>query len=72
MKTPQSSIALAAMVLVASCTVAAAATMPSTQPVTATPHWNNGNKVTYFNKQGKQQNTATHFAQVWGDASLGG
>jgi hypothetical protein len=71
MKTPQSSIALAAMALVASCTVAAAATMLS-HPASMTPHWNNGNKVTFFNKQGKQQDTPTHFAQIWGDASLGG
>jgi len=73
MKT-RSSIALAATVLLAGCSVAAAAGMTSkaSPPVNTTPHWNSEQRVTYFNKQGSERNTPTHFAEIWGDASLGG
>jgi hypothetical protein len=29
-------------------------------------------RVTFFNKQGHVQNAPTHYAQIWGDAALGG
>jgi hypothetical protein len=68
----RSSIALVVMALLASCMVAAAAVVPPKPLVRTTPHWNNGNQIAYFNKQGKQERTPTRFAQIWGDASLGG
>ena len=42
------------------------------QPKSITPRRNEAQNITYFNKQGTEKSKPTHFAELWGDAALGG
>jgi predicted phage tail protein len=65
-----------AVLLAASAASAAVPSMQSLSTQTRAPAMSqsdNGNqRVTFFNKQGHVQNAPTHYAQIWGDAALGG
>jgi hypothetical protein len=77
MKLRTPSLVLAAAVLLAAS--AASAAIPSMQSsgtqarAPAMSQSDNGSqRVTFFNKQGHVQNAPTPYAQIWGDAALGG
>jgi hypothetical protein len=77
MKSRTPSLVLAAAVLLAASAASAAVpNMQSSGTQTRAPAMtqsDNGNqRVTFFNKQGDVQNAPTHYAQIWGDAALGG
>jgi hypothetical protein len=76
MKT-QTLIALTATIFFAGASIASAAGMAQSGVQTsasaiATPNASNGERVAYYNQHGKTQKAPTQFAQIWGDASLGG
>jgi hypothetical protein len=75
MKPRTPSLVLAAAVLLAAS--AASAAVPSMQSSgmqtrTLTQSGNDNQRVTFFNKRGNAQNAPTPYAQIWGDAALGG
>jgi hypothetical protein len=68
------SLALAVAVLLTAS--AASAAVPGVQSSgTQVPTMNNRNsaqRAIFFNKQGKEQSAPSHYAELWGDAALGG
>jgi hypothetical protein len=62
MKVRMCSLGLAAAVFLAASAASAAVSVP-TDP---------GQRVIYFNQQGKAQSAPTHDAELWGRAALGG
>jgi hypothetical protein len=43
-----------------------------TRALAMTQSGNDSQRVTFFNKQGDVKKATTHYAQIWGDAALGG
>jgi hypothetical protein len=68
MKMRTCSLGLAAAVLLAA-SVASAAVPASSTTMNSTDA---GQRVIFFNKQGKEQSAPSHYAELWGDAALGG
>jgi hypothetical protein len=67
----------AATLFVASAVSAAVAAVPSsgTQVPASSATTNsmeNGQRVIFFNEQGKQQSAPSHYAELWGEAASGG
>jgi hypothetical protein len=67
----------AAVLLAASAASAAVAGVQSSgtqapASVATTNSMDSGQRVIFFNKQGKEQRAPTHYAELWGDAALGG
>jgi hypothetical protein len=66
----------AAVLLAASAASAAVAGMQSSgtqaSASVTTNRMATGQRVIFFSKQGKVQSAPTHYAELWGDAALGG
>jgi hypothetical protein len=43
-----------------------------TRALAMTQSGNDNQRVTFFNKQGEVKKASTHYAEIWGDAALGG
>jgi hypothetical protein len=72
MKMRTRSLGLAAAVLL-TVSAALAAVADAKSPESTTMNSANiGQRVIFFNKQGKEQSAPTHYVELWGEAALGG
>jgi hypothetical protein len=77
MKMRTCSLGLATAVLLAASTASAAvAAVPSSgtqAPASVTTNsMDSGQRVIFFNRQGKEQSAQSYYAELWGRAALGG